>query len=90
MRAADIIRSVCDRTGIVRREIMGRDSTPRVVRARHMSQWLIRHRLGWSYLRIAHLFGRKNHTSVLYAVRKIDRLRTECDDIREITDEAVS
>lgn len=90
MLARDVIKTVANRTGVPVSQIKGSRGTPAICDARHMCQWIIYRRLGYSYLRTARLFGRINHTSVIHAVRKIDRLRKVRDDIREITDEAVS
>lgn len=86
MLARDVIRQVSNDTGVAVREIMGNARHPRIVRARHLCQWIIHKRLGYSLLRTARMFGRRNHTSVIYAVRHIEALSVEHDDIRKWTD----
>jgi len=41
------------------------------VRARHVAMYLARHMTGFSYPQIAAAFGDRDHTSVMYAVRRI-------------------
>jgi chromosomal replication initiator protein len=44
------------------------------VRPRHIAMFLMRRLSGYSYPAIGRHFGWRDHTTVLYAVRKIDRL----------------
>ncbi len=43
-----------------------------VTRARHEAMWLLREVLGLSFPAIAQMLGRYDHTTVLYACRKIE------------------
>jgi chromosomal replication initiation ATPase DnaA len=52
-------------------DLLGRNRTPTVVRARHHFWMLVRHTLDWSYPEIAKLFG-ADHSTVLCGVRKCE------------------
>jgi chromosomal replication initiator protein len=46
---------------------------------RHVAMFFARRITGKSYLTIARIFRRKDHTTVIYAMRKIERLCAEND-----------
>lgn len=43
-----------------------------LVRARHVAAWILRHGLGLSYPDIAAILGGKDHSSIMYAVRRVE------------------
>src|SRR5689334_20257856 len=49
---------------------------PRPTFSRHVSMYLARHVAGWSYPKISRFYNGRHHTTVMAAVRKIERLRT--------------
>jgi chromosomal replication initiator protein len=54
--------------------------------ARHIAIWLARNATGLSLPELGKAFGGRHHTSVLYSVRAIDRLRKHHFATKELTD----
>ena len=53
-----------------------------LVDARQAAMYVTRHTMGMSYPDIGRAFGDRDHTTVLHAVRKIERLMGEREDVR--------
>lgn len=66
----DLIREAADLYGVAPVDIVGGKRTHAVSKARHAAAWLLR-RTGMSYPEIGRSIG-CDHTSALYACRKID------------------
>ena len=49
--------------------------------SRHVSMYLARHVGGWSYPKISRFYNGRHHTTVLAAIRKIERLRTADESV---------
>lgn len=82
MTTEEIIRTVAARFGVSVGSILGRSRTKEIVRARHAAMWLSRASLlageyRRSYPDIARAFCRGDHTSVMYAVRKVGQVAAE-------------
>lgn len=69
-----IQRDVCDEFGIEHREFLSRDLVPKLVLPRHISMYLSRLFTNKSFPEIARLHNRLDHSTALYAFRKIDVL----------------
>jgi hypothetical protein len=68
----EIIEEVSQQTGVSVGEILGPRRAPNLVAARHLAMWRVHKRLPhYSLPRIGRLF-RRDHTTILYAVRKIE------------------
>lgn len=52
-------------------DLTGSSRTPGMVHARHIAMYLVRARTSLSLPQIGRLFGGRDHTTVLHAVRKI-------------------
>lgn len=72
-----IITQVCQQLGVSQTEILGPSRTPPAVFARQVAMYLCRSLLGLSYPSLGQLFGGKNHSSVMYAVKKIKQSMTD-------------
>lgn len=57
------------------------DQSAHVSRARHVAMYLARRITGRSLARIGREFGGRDHTTVLLAIRKIEKLRTADSDL---------
>ena len=74
MRALNVVADLYDATVDA---ILSETRKAAVVEVRHVAMWLIWRKLGWSSSRIGSLFGDRDHTTVLHALRKIERRRDE-------------
>jgi Bacterial dnaA protein helix-turn-helix len=72
----DIAQACCRHYGVGTADMLSRRRQPAIVWARHVAMYLTRaHTLG-SLPEIARLFGGRDHTTVLHAVRRIDAALT--------------
>ena len=69
----DIMGAVTSEVGISRLELRARDRRPAVVWARHLAMYLARELTDASLPEIGRAFGGRNHTTVLHAVRRVER-----------------
>lgn len=67
---ADIIREVCDLTGISITELKSPRKTHNLVRARYYIAWRARKETSASFPQIGRYLGRRDHTTVLHGVRQ--------------------
>jgi hypothetical protein len=80
-RVARIQRTVAEYYGIPVIE-MTSDRRPRdIARARQIAMYLVRELTTFSLPRIGHMFGGRDHTTVMYAIRKIAELDEEDPEI---------
>lgn len=82
-----VLRLVVDRFGISKRDIVSERRTAEVVRPRMIACWLMRNFTTMSLPTIGKKLGRRDHTTVLNAVRKINAMRERDADLRALTDE---
>lgn len=69
---AAILERVAERFDVTVDDLKGRDRHKQVTAARHVAMWAVRQRK-LSFPEIGRLFGNRDHTTVMNAVRKIDR-----------------
>lgn len=73
-----IIRAVAAHFGLQPEHLIRRSNTREIVWPRQIAMWLCRELLGLSLPKIGRLFGRKHHTTVLYAIRMVnEQMRLE-------------
>jgi chromosomal replication initiator protein len=65
-------------------DLVGPSRQAHFAQARHHAWYLLRQQ-GWTLTRIAHLFGRKDHCTVLHGIRKHERLTQEGKLVCEIS-----
>ena len=66
-----IVAQVSQHLGVSQNELLGASRTPSSVFARQVAMYLCRSLLGLSYPSLGRIFGGKNHSSVMHAVKKI-------------------
>ena len=71
----DIIQKVALSMNVQLEEMMGKKRQNDLVRARQCAMYLCRERLGLSYPEIGRVFGGKDHSTVMHAIKKIEQLR---------------
>jgi chromosomal replication initiator protein len=67
---ADITAAACDQFGLTRAELLSPSRTPRIAGPRQIAMYLARELTGESLPAIARQFGRRDHTTILYACRR--------------------
>ncbi len=68
-----IIDAVCSHFHVSRQALRGKAREKRVTTARHVAMYLLRHDSCQPLAAIGHLLGDRDHSTVLYACRKIER-----------------
>ncbi len=71
-----IIDAVCSYYDVSSQSLGGQGRGKRVTTARHVAMYLLRHDACQPLAQIGRLFGDRDHSTVLYACRKIDRENT--------------
>lgn len=72
---SEIERRICEHYRLAPQDLTGRDRSLRVARPRQMAMYLAKKWSGSSYPVIGEYFGRKSHSSVISACRRIEKLR---------------
>lgn len=73
-KISDIKQAACEMFDLTRLEIEGPCKQQRIVYARHLAMYLCREMTDKSYPTIARTFGKRDHTSIMYAHEKITKL----------------
>ena len=73
-RVFEVVASGC---GVSVEDLLGRSRTRPLVSARHLAMYILRQQTDLSYPDIARVFGGRDHTTVMHAVRKIAALMKE-------------
>lgn len=68
----EVQRTVCNYFGIGMSDLLGKNRSKRYAEPRHLAQYLCRKLTDFSFPDIAQKFGGKDHTSIIYACRKIE------------------
>lgn len=74
IKPQDVINTICEKFGISIKDIKGERRTDRVALPRQVAMYLLRVDLNLPYTDVAFLLKRKDHTTVMYAVDKIERM----------------
>jgi hypothetical protein len=75
-RAVDVTSiSRHDLLNIMRRHSGEQGRSRKIAHARFGLMWVMKHRLGWSYPKIAKRLGYEDHTSIIYGVRRAEEWR---------------
>lgn len=78
-----IVESVCDKYNISKETIVGKKRTAHIVNSRHVCMYTLREAIdNMTYKDIASIFS-CDHTSVMAAIRKIDREKSENKEFNE-------
>lgn len=83
-----IILSVCDKYNISKETILGKKRTADIVTARHVCMYTLREAIDMTYTDISSIFS-CDHTSVMSAIKKISREKSEKNDFCEEVDSFV-
>lgn len=78
----DIINTVCNNFDITMKEIKGPTRTNRIAFPRQIAMYILRKELQMPFLEIAQTLNRKDHTTVIHAVDKIETLKHRDSGVR--------
>ncbi len=67
----DIISAVCNRYGVKAKELMSKSRKQAVVQPRQLAMYLIHKYTDMSYSQLGRLFGKRDHSTVLYACNQM-------------------
>ncbi|MBQ3383612.1 MAG: chromosomal replication initiator protein DnaA [Erysipelotrichaceae bacterium] len=90
LKIKDVINAVIDYYGLEKNLLVGKARTQKVATPRHIAMYLCRKHLDVSYLKIGEEFGGRDHTTVLSACEKIEKLIKTNDDYKKVIREIES
>ncbi|MBQ7607997.1 MAG: ATP-binding protein [Desulfovibrionaceae bacterium] len=70
----EILDAVAQKLNVPLAELLGKRRKARLVLARQLAMYLCRNKLGLSYPELGRIFGNKDHSTVIYAIKKIETL----------------
>jgi chromosomal replication initiator protein len=73
----EIVRSVADYFKLTQEELFGKSRSQAIVIARQIAMYLCREKTSMSLPKIGALFGGRDHTTVMYAIKKVSDLMSE-------------
>lgn len=82
-----ITRVVAHYYGLKISDIKGKSNAKTFAFPRQIAMWIIKQTTNMSYPEIGKLFGNKHHSTVIYSVDKIEKLRLENSDFRKTLEE---
>lgn len=68
------LKDRCDEIGVSFAEVIGAGRRRKIAMVRHQLMWEVITKFGMSYPALGRLFGHRDHTSCLWAVKKIEAL----------------
>ena len=77
-----ILKLVAEKTGVTVTEITSTRRTAKIASARQISMWLMRWNTSLSMQNIAHLHGKTNHGTVIWASSQVEGLMEVDSDFR--------
>lgn len=82
-----VLALVASRCGYTSKDLRGRKRDPKLVRARQIAMYLCRELLGESYPSLGRMFGGKDHSTVIHAVKKIKETQVTNKDVHILVTE---
>lgn len=82
-----ILSIVSENLGVSIKEIVGSKRHQQIAQARQIAMYLCRNILGLSYPALGREFGGKDHSTVLYSVKKTEELRKDDDELKRVLKE---
>jgi len=82
--ADSIIETVCQHYQVKRKDVMGEDRRQGIALARQVSMFLCRELLGQSYPVLGRTFGGKDHSTVIYSVKKIKEMQEDGKEMKQL------
>jgi len=79
-----VIDTVCQHYQVSKKDVLGEDRRQNIALARQVAMYLCRHMLGLSYPALGRSFGGKDHSTVIYSVKKIHELQEDAKDMKQV------
>ena len=79
-----VIDTVCQHYQVNRKDVLGEDRRQNIALARQVAMFLCRHMLGLSYPALGRTFGGKDHSTVIYSVKKINELQEDGKEMKQV------
>jgi chromosomal replication initiation ATPase DnaA len=83
---AEIVVEAAFQVGVTVAGVLSDNRAKPLVRARFAAAWAARHALGYSHARIGAGLGRRDHTTILGALRRAEQMREKDPAFRRLTD----
>ncbi|HWR03217.1 MAG TPA: DnaA/Hda family protein [Humidesulfovibrio sp.] len=79
-----VIDTVCQHYQVSKKDVLGEDRRQNIALARQIAMYLCRHMLGLSYPALGRSFGGKDHSTVIYSVKKIHELQEDEKEMKQL------
>lgn len=80
----EIVEEVCRLYSLRPEEVLGNGRRPQLVLARQIAMYVCRRRLGLSYPELGRMFGGRDHSTVVHAVKKIKKMLESNKDVQNV------
>lgn len=82
-----VIDTVCLHYSVSKKDVLGEDRRQAIALARQVAMFLCRQMLGLSYPALGRAFGGKDHSTVIYSVKKIQELQADGPEMKQLLKE---
>jgi len=79
-----IMQVVCEHFNVNYKDLVGTKRHQQIAQARQVAMFLCRDMLSVSYPALGRTFGGKDHSTVLYSVKKIEQLQVDDNDLKQM------
>ncbi len=79
-----VIDTVCQHYQVSKKDVLGEDRRQNIALARQIAMYLCRHMLGLSYPALGRSFGGKDHSTVIYSVKKIHEIQEDEKEMKQL------
>lgn len=79
-----ILDTVAEHFDVDKKELVGSRRHHKLVRARQVAMFLCRELIGSSYPSLGRLFGGRDHSTALYAIKKINKLQNDSSEMKNL------
>lgn len=87
LSADSVMTTVSEHMAVPVKDLKGSKRQQRIAHARQVAMYLCRQLLGISYPSLGRAFGGKDHSTVLYSVRKIEKMQRDNEDLNQLLKE---
>ncbi|SNR86453.1 chromosomal replication initiator protein DnaA [Humidesulfovibrio mexicanus] len=79
-----VIDTVCQHYQVSKKDVLGEDRRQNIALARQVAMYLCRQMLGLSYPALGRSFGGKDHSTVIYSVKKIHEMQEDTREMKQL------